>query len=185
MSLPYLMVDASRPGSSIPATWNGHKIRAVAGYVGGDTPHVWTPAEWGRFKGLGKLPVWVNNVDGDDPGPGEADAFAALRALYDLGAKQGAAVAYDLETSVVPKRAAAFTRALAWAGFTAWIYGSRSTVFGNHASGYWVADYTGRPHFPTRNSRACQYAAGVTIGGSTWDVSCIRWWQITAGKLWT
>src|SRR5258708_14891264 len=51
---PVKMFDASEPPAPAPAGY-----RAVAGYIGGDTPHVWTDAEWRRFARLHKLPTWV------------------------------------------------------------------------------------------------------------------------------
>ncbi len=53
---PVKMFDASVPPASAPAGY-----RAVAGYIGGDTPHVWTKAEWRRFDQLPKLPIWVRH----------------------------------------------------------------------------------------------------------------------------
>jgi hypothetical protein len=46
---PVKMFDASTPPASAPPGY-----RAVAGYIGGDTPHVWTGAEWRRFGKLRK-----------------------------------------------------------------------------------------------------------------------------------
>jgi hypothetical protein len=53
---PVKMFDARVPPASAPAGY-----RAVAGYIGGDTPHVWTDAEWKRFGSLPKLPIWVRS----------------------------------------------------------------------------------------------------------------------------
>jgi hypothetical protein len=90
---PVKMFDASTPPASAPPGY-----RAVAGYIGGDTPHVWTDAEWRRFGKLRKLPIWVRSnptqVDA------EADAFAALERLFELNIPRGTTVAVDLETAV-------------------------------------------------------------------------------------
>src|SRR5258706_15218366 len=62
---PVKMFDASVPPASAPAGY-----RAVAGYIGGDTPHVWTKAEWRRFDQLPQLPIWGRS------NPTQADAEA-------------------------------------------------------------------------------------------------------------
>ncbi len=181
LTTPRLMQDSSIPTSKLLPGYS-----AVAGYIGGDTPHVWTQAEWGRFKGVPKLPIFVNNISGDDRATGRLDGFKVLNLLYDLGVQPGTAVAYDLETRIVPERTRGFRSVIEWAGFRAWIYGSRSTLFANPAIDYWVADYTGLPHWPSRPTRACQYKAGVhTPGEPDIDVSCIRLWQVRSGALWT
>ncbi len=121
---PVKMFDASVPPASAPAGY-----RAVAGYIGGDTPHVWTEAEWRRFDQLHKLPIWVRSnptqVDA------EADAFGALQRLYQLRVPRGITVAIDLETAVDSGYVRRFHSVMRWAGFYAWVYGSASTVFGN------------------------------------------------------
>ena len=90
---PVKMFDASTPPSSAPSGY-----RAVAGYIGGDTPHIWTDAEWKRFGRLRKLPIWVRS----NPSAvnAQADAFAALERLYQLRVPRGVTIALDLETAV-------------------------------------------------------------------------------------
>ena len=44
------MWDASTPPASVP----GGPWDAAAGYIGGDTPHIWTVAEWRHLGGLAK-----------------------------------------------------------------------------------------------------------------------------------
>lgn len=178
MSLPYRMQDASTPGSMIPG------FQAVAGYIGGDTPHVWTAEEWGRFKGVPKLPIYVRSTPGDRA-QGNSDGWDCLQHLFKLRVPKGKAVAYDIETDESVSKVLGFREIVEWGGYVVWLYGSRSTVFKVPAENYWVADYTGSPHWPSRNSRACQYAADQKTASGTWDYSCIRWWQVRRGKLWT
>lgn|SRR6185437_8776051 len=180
MFSPFKMLDTSNPGAAmLPA---GYK--AVAGYIGGDTPHVWSPQQWKQFKGVRKLPIWVDDIK-TGPAAGEADGWACLEALFKLGVPTGKVVAYDIETSKDANRAYAFAKVLNYAGFVVWLYGSRSTVLTIQFADYWVADYTNVPHWPTvRATRACQYEANVAIAGVTWDVSVIRRWQVLTGKLW-
>ena len=74
---PVKMFDASTPPSSAPPGYH-----AVAGYIGGDTPHVWTDAEWKRFGRLRKLPIWVRS----DPAAvnAEADPFSLFIRLASI-----------------------------------------------------------------------------------------------------
>lgn len=182
LKLPLKMLDTSDPGtSSLPKGYS-----AVAGYAGGDTPHVWTREQWARFEGIPKLPIYV-----DDKKTGRLagvqDGWDCLQKLMALGvpAGKGFAVAYDIETSKDADRAHGFRSVLQWAGFRVWLYGSRSTVLTIPFENYWVADFTGKPHWPLRHARACQFTPDVAIDGITWDVSVIRVWQILNGRLWT
>lgn len=162
------MTDASTPPSSRP---EGAEI--VAGYIGGDTPHVWTEHEWHAFGRVKKLPVFVRS----GPGNGTSDAFAALQQMYRLGVPKGTTVAYDLETQVQGAMVTGFRNALRWAGYRVWIYGSASSVFGNPpCDGYWVADYTGQAFmYPHSKVVATQYEANH----NGWDWSEVKDWQYT------
>ena len=171
---PVKMFDASVPPASAPV---GYK--AVAGYIGGDTPHVWTDAEWHRFSKLRKLPIWVRS----DPGfvVPEDDAFAALQRLYDLKVPKGSTIAIDLETAVSFPYVHTFHGVMKWAGYYAWVYGSASTVFENpRADGYWVADYAGKGPFMYNHRwvKATQYEAGPN-----YDSSLVLYWQYS-NRLW-
>ena len=161
------MWDASTPPAPAPAGFD-----AAAGYIGGDTPHVWTRAEWKALAALPKLPVWVQSV----PGTADAktDALEALRRLFEIGCPRGSTIALDLETAVDPLYVRAFGSVVQFFGYYVWVYGSRSTVFSNPPlDGYWVADYTGMPHFAAGNDvRATQWQAGKTF-----DSSVVRYWQ--------
>jgi len=156
---PVKMFDASVPPASAPAGY-----RAVAGYIGGDTPHVWTDAEWKRFDGLHKLPIWVRSNPADVDG--EVEAFGALRRLYQLRVPREITVAIDLETAVNDSYVRKFHSVMRWAGYFVWVYGSASTVFENPvAEGYWVADYAGKGPFMSRTglSRPPSTPAGRTM----------------------
>src|SRR6202030_1784840 len=60
--------------------------QAVAGYIGGNTPHVWTRDEWRRFGGLVQFPIWTGYAEADPAGHGQQ--CAAL--MHDLGWRPGA-----------------------------------------------------------------------------------------------
>ncbi|MGH9436820.1 MAG: hypothetical protein ACRD22_02755 [Terriglobia bacterium] len=174
MFIPQQGFDASNPPVSVPSgkSW-------VAGYIGGDTPHVWTSGEWSRFRRIAKLPVYVCS----DPGQANPtnDAFAALRSLYDLGVPKGKTLALDLETAVSPSYVKRFYRVIRWGGYWLWIYGSADFVFANPVcSGYWVADFNGVSNrlYPHKGVVASQYASG-----SVYDSDVTTWWQRTH-RLW-
>jgi hypothetical protein len=169
------MFDASTPPAKAPAGYG-----AVAGYIGGDTPHVWTRAEWDRFAGLRKLPIWTRSVPAvADP---ETDAYAALKALHDLGWPRGKSMAIDLEEAEDPNWLTKFW-AVVKPDYRLLVYGAESTVYGNPAcSGYWVADWTGKLHMDMHRSvkirknadRATQYEGAVTAAYDSSDVA--GWW---------
>ena len=165
---PVQMFDASQPPASAPPGYS-----AVAGYIGGDTPHVWTDAEWQRFGNLHKLPIWVRSNPASVNA--EADAFGALERLYQLSVPRGITVALDLEAAVDPSYVNKFQSVMNWAGLYAWVYGSAATVFNNPpADGYWVADWAGRGPFMYQHHmvKATQYATGAQ-----YDSSLVLHWQ--------
>jgi hypothetical protein len=162
------MWDASSPPAVPPAGFD-----AAAGYLGGDTPHIWTVDEWRRLDRLPKLPIWVRSDPGT-PAQGESDALIALHRLYQIGAPRGITVALDLEEAVDPPFTERFGSVMHWAGFYVWPYGSRDFIFRNPPlDGYWVADFTGTPHFAAgANVRATQWEAGPVL-----DRSVVKWWS--------
>jgi hypothetical protein len=170
--VPILMADASEPPEQVPPG-----VQAVAGYIGGRTPHVWTRAEWRRFDGLKKHPYYVGAGRPNNSRDGESDAVEALAALFTLRAPKGIPVSLDMETDVSPAYCSGFGGLLQWAGFYPWVYGSADTVFRNPSlSGYHVADYlaSGAPFMYGHNRvRATQYAADV----NGWDLSEVKPWQ--------
>lgn len=166
---PVKMYDASKPRVAIPKDG-----KVVAGYIGGDTPHVWTIGEWQKFNGLKKLPIYVR----DNPAShnGTDDAFEALRKLYILGVPKGSPVALDMETAVSSVYVMGFHQVMKWAGYRLWVYGSLNFVTGNpRCDGYWVAHYDDKAKFdPDVKEAAKQYRRG-----SDWDTSIVKWWQYT------
>jgi len=86
------MYDASTPPPS-PPRWY-----CAAGYIGGDTPHVWTREEWEAQPAPARLPIWTRTNAPDEVQAGRDDAAAVLEALRALGVPPGATVAVDTET---------------------------------------------------------------------------------------
>lgn len=157
----YLMYDAAYPPGHPPA-WP-----VVAGYLGGDTPHVWSLAEWEHQPARYRLPIWVRSnpdrVNADD------DAAAAVRAAKAVGVPHGATIALDFETAVNGAYVGVFDRVMTAAGYRVMLYGSASTVRNNRrpSGGYWVADWTGHAHMDV-GAEATQWT-----NGSAYDSSLI------------
>jgi hypothetical protein len=151
------MWDAAFPPASPP------KWEVAAGYIGGNTPHVWTDAEWARQPARFRLPIFVRSHDGDPL----ADAHSAITWLVNHEVPRGVTLALDYETRVDATYLAAFDRAVMNAGWKVMVYGSRDFVLRNPkpSGGYWVADYTGSPHlYP--GSAATQWSGSEPFGGA-------------------
>lgn len=166
------MYDAAWPPGHPPA-WP-----VVAGYLGGDTPHVWSVAEWDHQPARYRLPIWVRS----NPGAVSAatDTAAAVSAAHKLGVPRGATIALDFETAVMPSYVAAFDKVMTAAGYGTILYGSASTVRKNPqpSRGFWIAEWTGSPHL-VPGSAATQYAGSRSTGGA-YDSSVIA----TSVPLW-
>jgi hypothetical protein len=157
------MYDAAYPPSSPPA-WE-----AVAGYIGGNTPHVWTDAQWRAQPARWRLPIFTRSHGGDP----SADAHAAVSWMTAHHVPKGSCVALDYETRVDASYLRAFDAVVVRAGWRAIVYGSRSSVLSNPkpSGGYWVADWTGSP-FLYPGSAATQYASDGMLG-RPWDASLV------------
>lgn len=158
------MADAAFPTFTLPRK----DTKVVCGYIGGRAEHVWTSSDWNRFRGVKRLPIWVNTGES-----GTIQGLACLRALYELHIPVGSRVVIDMETEVNSLIIRSFYSVLHYFGYEVWVYGSASTVFGNPAcDGYWVADWTGKPHMYTGPMvRATQY-----VDGNLWDQSVLKEW---------
>ena len=103
------MFDAADPPSS---PYPG--CQAVAGYIGGNTPHVWTAAEWQRFGHLRQFPIWTGYAEANPAHHGQ-QAVAAMRARgWAAGRPDRRAVIVDEETEVNAAWIDAFA-AVVWA----------------------------------------------------------------------
>ena len=165
------MADASMPGKE--KVMAGCQI--IAGYIGGDTPHVWTEEDWHRpeFTGFKKLPIFVRSNAVGSVG-GKADGFTALEALFTLGVPIGSAVVYDRETNEDAEGSAAFDEVLNWVGYHPIQYGSMDNIF-KHPSPWFPADPTGTPHIVDRNGvEMTQYIDDQ--GG--YDYSEVKFWVV-------
>lgn len=121
-------------------------VSVVAGYIGGDTPHVWQDRDWDKFPMYKKVPIFVRSQTVGATG-GESDAFLALDALYRLKVPHQTVVVYDRETNTDKEATQAFGDVLHWARYYVMPYGSTGNLFEHPAlDGYWVADPTNTPH---------------------------------------
>jgi hypothetical protein len=157
------MWDAAFPPISPP------KWEVVAGYIGGNTPHVWTDAEWARQAARYRLPIFVRSHDGDPL----ADAHSSIVWLVSHEVPRGVTLALDYETRVDATYLAAFDRAVMDAGWRVMVYGTRRTVLQNPkpSGGYWDAEWTNVPHL-NAGSAATQYGGDTTLG-QPYDASLV------------
>lgn len=149
--------------------------QAVAGYIGGNTPHVWTVPEWQRFGHLVQFPVWVGYQEADPAGHGQVCAETMHARGWNPGSPNRRAVILDEETQVDKAWLDAFAAEVWAAGYQTFIYGSLATVLGNPPKeGYLVADWTGVPAIPPyADVLGCQYQASVPWEGTQVDLSVI------------
>jgi hypothetical protein len=154
--------------------------QAVAGYIGGNTPHVWTPEEWLRFRHLRQLGIWVADLSSSAEVSGKAAAEAAKRLGWKAHAKARRTIVLDLEMAVNTDWVNTYADAVHKAGYWTWVYGSQSTVVENPArAGYWIASWNGVPSVERMpHVVAHQYSAEVTWAGGTVDLS------VLAGEAW-
>lgn len=148
------MYDISSPEAS-----GQPSADVAAGYIGGDTPHVWSKAEWDEQPPRLRLPIWVRSNPGSfDP---VNDANNCVAKLHELGVPQGCTVALDFEIAVNSTFVKRFDNVLLVAGYRVLLYGSESSVFGNvrPSAGYWTANWNGVPHIDA-GAEATQYING-------------------------
>lgn len=129
--------DAAYPPANPPSGMDG-----VAGYLGGDTPNVWSLADWNSQKVRFRLPIFVRS---NPPGPGApADVASALMQLRAIGAPKGILVAWDMETAADAAYIKSVYQLMSTEGYKLIVYGSQDDVFGNdNPDGlYWGADWT-------------------------------------------
>src|SRR5712664_1768246 len=125
------IMDAAYPPVTVP-----HGIDGVMGYIGGNTPHAWTVAEWLRFQHTAQFPVYVPNLAGNPVAQG-AEAVSLARALGwapHMAGNSERAIIIDLETAIDRAFYYAMANSVMIGGFVPVAYGSMSTVLENAAS---------------------------------------------------
>lgn len=133
--------DASTAPGQPPA---GDQV--VMGYGGGDTPHVWSRADWDSQLARFRIPIWTRSNPAGHDGAAEAHQFLAY--LDAVGAPRGILTVVDYETAVDAAFIDSFDAVMRAAGNRVALYGSKSTLFQNPipSGGYFPADLTGTPH---------------------------------------
>jgi hypothetical protein len=171
------MFDAAYPPTFPP---NPQKVEAAAGYIGGNTPHVWTEAEWNRMPQPFRLPIWTTSHP--ELHDGTVDGAKAAKWLTDHSVPKGCWVALDLETAINKTYVNAFDAQIIRVGYLLTIYGSKSTIIQNPipSGGYWVADWTGFPHMASR-AVITQWASDTMLK-TGWDMNLVdiqvKLWQL-------
>lgn len=151
--------------------------QAVGGYIGGDTPHVWTPDEWRRFSHLYQLPIWVSTGNVDPIGQAKA-AAAKAKALGWLAnnGNDWRAIVLDRETTSDEAFNQAFGEQLQDEGFLCWMYMS-GVALPSDPPGYsiWLPTFNHIAQVPSiHNVIAAQYAPDVNFPGGTVDLSVVE-----------
>jgi hypothetical protein len=170
------MFDASQP----PARpYPG--CAAVAGYIGGNTPHVWSAAEWNKASDggrLAQLPIWVGFGEADPVGHAQQAAAAAVKLGWTpFHSHPGAwrAIVADVEAVQEEAWLAAFGAELRQHGFLCWPYMSASAL-PSDPPGYtvWLAQWDGVADVPPIHGViAHQYAHDLPYLGTSVDLSAV------------
>lgn len=157
----HLAYDASRPPTEPYPGAEG-----VMGYVGGNTPHVWTLDEWLVVQHLRQWPIWVGYLE-DDPATHAQAAVTAVRGLgWTPGGSDRRAILLDFETETDPAWVDAFAIDVYAGGYETMVYGSAAFIEGNPVrSGRWIALYNGQQNIPAiPGAVGHQYQADVPFG---------------------
>jgi hypothetical protein len=162
------MYDAAYPPEN-PPHWH-----VAAGYIGGDTPHVWTAEEWDAQWSPCRLPIFVHTGP-DSSADAESDAQAILASLAKLEVPHGSSVAVDTESGIYQDYLTVLSERL-WAERYSLInYGSLASVVQSAKThgGRWAADWTGVIGMaPGDDVVATQWISAVQLG-TAYDASVI------------
>lgn len=166
------MYDAAYPPSR-PPHWY-----CAAGYIGGNTPHVWTPAEWAAQPAPFRLPIFTADNRVNSPASAAADAPVILAKLEELGVPAGVAVALDGETRIFPEYLEELNELLS--AYKLVDYGSLSYVTFNPVTsgGRWAGEWSDRISEGValaghENIVAVQWAS-AEMRKTSWDWSVIE-----------
>ena len=171
MSLRW-MADASVPPPSRP------QLYAVAGYIGGDTPYVWTPQEWDDQPASFRLPIFTAANREDIACAAGEDAWEIRHELTALNVPVRFTVAVDIETRVYGTYLQALDAFLAPRPLMT--YGSLDTLLRCPltSGGRWAAEWTGlimtaEEDIGQHGIRAFQWAS-AELAGRDYDLSVIE-----------
>lgn len=177
------MGDIADPGTMVV------KEEAVAFYIGGNTPHVWTAQQIHMQTARYRHPIWVYNPGRPGADNGLVDGHKAVAQCKALGVPTEVSISFDMEAHVDEAYLTAVHSVVAPSGYWTSVYGSRDTITKNPAfgGGRWVADWldTGEPHLTgVPGEWACQFVnAGGKGNAAPWDLSLVKdithLWDIT------
>jgi hypothetical protein len=160
--------DAAFPPGSPPNT------EGVAFYVGGGTPHVWTPGELDasliKSTAQFRIPIYVRvPPTSHDP---KIDARFCVDWCRANGQPRGTLFALDYETAISDWQVE-FDQVMFAAGWPVVLYGTRRTVLQNKkpSGGFWTATWSNVAHLDA-GAVATQYGGDVTLG-QPWDINVI------------
>jgi hypothetical protein len=149
---------------------------AVFGYVGGDTPHVWTREQWARFEHLRQFPIWVDDVETTDPAIQAAKCVTAVKSLG-WSHDRTRIVWLDVETKVNPAWVNEFGGQLYREGYFYGVYGAADFASKTGAPHLWVANGSVNPELSSLQVvLAYQVYFDVKLGsppGGTVDISLL------------
>jgi hypothetical protein len=177
------MWDAAYPPANPP------QAAAVAGYIGGATPNIWSDAEWNvalsRSGARYRLPIFVRVP----PTTRDPRVEARWCAQWAENHRQphGTLICLDYETAINAAYVNAFDDVLVAAGYKCILYGSRNAVMQNPrpSGGYWTATWNNVPHIDT-GATITQYGGDVTLG-QPYDLSLVAdsapLWDIQGGDM--
>jgi hypothetical protein len=161
--------------ASIPPAQAYPGCVAVAGYIGGNTPHIWTIPEWQRFGALVQFPIWVGAGRSDGAYDGQAAAGAMHAHGWNPGSPNRRGCVLDMEGQVNPGYVDEFGVSIWQAGYQTFIYEDLAALGGNPAKeGIWLALWDGLADIPAYAAvLAHQYLPNVAWQGTTVDLSTI------------
>jgi len=149
--------DAAYPPSSPPKADS-----VVMGYLGGNTPHVWSKSDWDSQPARYRVGIWTRSNPGGYNGTTEAQQ--AVDAWRAVGAPVGTLIALDLELAQDAGYVDAFVAECTKLSTPTIDYGSLSTLFGNPpgSAGYWPSDPGATALYDHASVVATQTAIGTT-----------------------
>ena len=164
------IADSAWPPAAYPA------VDGWGFYIGGNTPHVWTPQEVTELKKHVRylLPIFTSS----NPNVSQVAANAAsiVASCTALGMPKGKLVAVDLEAAVNRAYMAGLDYTVSLAGWKLVAYGQLSTVTGNPepSGGYWVGQWDGVADDPSWTGKQYEDAGDWDLSefhpDSLWDL---------------
>lgn len=192
----YKMIDVSDPAGVDFARASSAGVKVCAGFIGGATPHIWTPEDWARPLNAG---MWVMGIYVPAQDPAYYTASAGARDAVEWSAVQAPApldvIICDIEADMYdanPEGVNAYLQGwcstVGMAG-KAGVYGPLRAFMGWPArprlawvsawqgdsgswTGQWPTDLGSSPSLA--DIQGWQFAAGVDLGFGTVDLSVIE-----------